>query len=73
MAANEVRNGLGRQELEYLLVAKEAGDVDEQIVRKQVELIRAASEAFEIPAVSLASIAAISMRRAIRRCNVPSL
>jgi hypothetical protein len=48
MAADQVGNDLLRQEIEHLRIAEEAGDVDQQVLGKQVELAWVAAQHFEI-------------------------
>ena len=46
---DQVGNDLLRQEIEHLRIAEEAGDIDEQVLGKQVELACVAPQQFEIP------------------------
>ena len=48
LAADQVGNDLCRQEIEHLRIAEEAGDIDEQVLGKKIELARVAPQHFEI-------------------------
>ena len=48
VAADQVGNDLLRQEIEHLRIAEEAGDIDEQVLGKKIELACVAAQNFEI-------------------------
>ena len=49
LAADQFGNDLLRQEVENLRIAEETGDVDEQVLGEQVELVCVAPQHREIP------------------------